>query len=236
MLSSNRGGNAPDWSRRTRSKESDRSGLAPPRCRIFRGEEHAEILGVAPSPNNTKLPMALRFKEIEFEAIPVDPTNRGSVVEVPGHELTPVIADRDVVIIDSEAILQYLDANHRESPRLLPRIGDGRRACDAWKRRLDETVATHLPEVFRYRIRTRLDLDATAVIGSAKPSSASATVGQPLVVSRRPRDGHLRHAGRPVGGVCPPQRGPDQPRASVQEVSRAARRRSERRSETRQVS
>ena len=42
---------------------------------------------LAPSPNNTKVRMALRYKQVEFEAVAVDPGkgNRESVVEVSGE-------------------------------------------------------------------------------------------------------------------------------------------------------
>ena len=41
-----------------------------------------------PSPNNTKLRMALRYKGIEFEAVPVSPADRGSLMQVSGQELS----------------------------------------------------------------------------------------------------------------------------------------------------
>ena len=59
---------------------------------------------LSPSPNNTKVRMALRYKDIEFEAISVDPSARSTMIEVSGQELTPVIEDRGVVINDSEDI------------------------------------------------------------------------------------------------------------------------------------
>ena len=103
---------------------------------------------LAPSPNNTKVRMALRFKGIEFEAIPVDPFDRAPVIEVSGQELTPVIADRGIVLNDSEAILHYLDANYPDTPRLYPSDRAGRKACDAWKRKLDREVATAWSPIF----------------------------------------------------------------------------------------
>ena len=75
---------------------------------------------LSPSPNNTKVRMALRCKQIDFEAIPVDPVNRQPVIEVSGQELTPVIEDAGIVLNDSEGILQYLDANYPDTPRLFP--------------------------------------------------------------------------------------------------------------------
>jgi glutathione S-transferase len=117
---------------------------------------------LSPSPNNTKIRMALRYKGIEFEARSVDPVDRQAVLEVSGQELTPVIEDRGIVLNDSEAILQYLDANYPDAPRLLPRTRAGRRECDEWKKRLDEQVAAHWLPVFMYGIRRVDTLDEEA--------------------------------------------------------------------------
>ena len=48
---------------------------------------------LSPSPNNTKVRMALRYKKIDFEAVPVDPFKRQPVLDVSGQELTPVVED-----------------------------------------------------------------------------------------------------------------------------------------------
>jgi len=110
---------------------------------------------LAPSPNNTKVRMALRFKGIDFEAVPVDPFDRAPVLAVSGQELTPVIEDRGIVLHDSEAILHYLDANYRETPRLYPSTRDGRKACDAWKDRLDREVAARWLPIFLTVLKVR---------------------------------------------------------------------------------
>lgn len=111
-----------------------------------------EFWELAPSPNSTKVRMALRYKGLEFEARPVDPADRSSVIELSGQELTPVIRDRNTVLNDSEAILHYLDANYRETPRLWPTTRAGRKECDAWKTTLDEKVARPWLPVFFYCI------------------------------------------------------------------------------------
>ena len=100
---------------------------------------------LSPSPNNTKIRMALRFKGIDFEAVPVDPADRRTLVEVSGQELSPVIEDRGIVLNDSEAILQYLDANYPDTPRLFP-ADRSRNRCEAWKTELDSKIMpTWLP-------------------------------------------------------------------------------------------
>jgi glutathione S-transferase len=117
---------------------------------------------LSPSPNNLKVRLALRFKGIPFEAIPVDPADRSGVLAISGQELTPVIEDRGIVLNDSEAILHYLEANYRDAPRLFPSTGPGRRACDTLKERLDRELGSPWLPVFLHGIGRRPELDASA--------------------------------------------------------------------------
>jgi glutathione S-transferase len=110
---------------------------------------------LAPSPNNLKVRMALRRKGIEFETVQVDPFDRAEVLEVSGQELTPAIADRGIVLHDSEAILHYLDANYPETDRLFPSTRDGRKACDTWKERIDRDVGGRWLPIFRAVLKVR---------------------------------------------------------------------------------
>lgn len=75
---------------------------------------------LAPSPNNTKVRMALRYKGIPFEVAPVEPSDRAPVLAASGQEATPVIEDRGIVMPESEAILHYLDANYPDTPGCSP--------------------------------------------------------------------------------------------------------------------
>ena len=95
---------------------------------------------LSPSPNNTKVYMALRFKGIPFEVVPVDPFDRAEIVAATGQELTPAIEDKGIVLNDSEAILQYLDASYRETPRLFASDRAGRKKSEAWKSELDDSI------------------------------------------------------------------------------------------------
>jgi glutathione S-transferase len=107
---------------------------------------------LSPSPNNTKVRMALRFKGIDFEAIPVNPKDRRGVIESSGQELTPVIEDRGIVLNESEAILAYLDANYRETPRLNASDRAGRKRADDWKIKLDRSVGAYWLPIFLFGI------------------------------------------------------------------------------------
>lgn len=118
---------------------------------------------LAPSPNSTKVRMALRFKNIEFETVAVDPVDREDILKVSGQVLTPVIEDKGIILNDSEAILQYLDANYSESPRLFPSDRSGRRECEAWKDELDEKIAKPWLPVFFHLIGRFEELDQDAL-------------------------------------------------------------------------
>lgn len=103
---------------------------------------------LAPSPNNAKVYMALRFKDIPFEVVPVDPFDRSALVEATGQELAPAIEDKGIVLNDSEAILQYLDATYRDTPRLFAVDRAGRKQSEAWKSELDKSIGAYWLPVF----------------------------------------------------------------------------------------
>ena len=121
------------------------------------------LFELSPSPNNLKVVTALRYKGVPFESVPVDPFDRAPVIAASGQELTPVIEDRGIVLTDSEAILQYLDAHHPGAPRLYPSDRAGRYRCDEWRKRLDREIVRHWLPVFLFAIKRREDLDANAL-------------------------------------------------------------------------
>ena len=135
---------------------------------------------LAPSPNAIKVRLALRTKGIPFEVVEVDPQDRNALVEVSGQELMPVIEDKSIVLNDSEAIINYLDANYRDAPRLQPQQRARRAACDAWKERLDREVALHWVSVFLFAIgrRDNLDKDARARYQAALEALDGELVGK----------------------------------------------------------
>jgi glutathione S-transferase len=107
-----------------------------------------KLYELAPSPNNTKVRMALRVKGIPFETVDVAPDDRSAVMSATGQPLAPAIEDRGIALHDSEAILHYLDANYRESPRLYPTTRDGRQVCDAFKLQVEQELGGALMPLF----------------------------------------------------------------------------------------
>ncbi len=70
------------------------------------------------SPNNKKVRLALGIKGLEYERIPVDPGDRSLLVEISGQPFTPVLTHGETVLIDSHAIVRYLENNVQREPRL----------------------------------------------------------------------------------------------------------------------
>ncbi len=77
-----------------------------------------KLYDLAPSPNNIKVRLALAYKKIPYERIPVDFAKREPLIQISGQPLAPVLVHGDIVLFDSSAILRYLDANWPSPPRL----------------------------------------------------------------------------------------------------------------------
>jgi glutathione S-transferase len=81
-------------------------------------DRKVRLYDLGPSPNNIKVRLALAYKKIPYEKIPVDPQNREPLVKISGQPLAPVMLHGEIVVYDSYAILRYLDANFPGTPRL----------------------------------------------------------------------------------------------------------------------
>ena len=87
--------------------------------------EKIKLYELPPSPNNIKVRIALNYKKIPFESVPIafkgyppSSEDRREVVKASGQPLTPALVHGDRAIFDSGAILRYLDANFPDTPRL----------------------------------------------------------------------------------------------------------------------
>jgi glutathione S-transferase len=92
-----------------------------------------KLYDLAPSPNNIKVRCALRYKNLPYEKIPVDPGSREAVVKASGQPLAPVLLHGDTVVFDSYAIMRYLDANFRDTPRLYSEDRTTLKAIETWE-------------------------------------------------------------------------------------------------------
>jgi glutathione S-transferase len=86
-----------------------------------------------PSPNCTKVRIALGYKGIDYESRSVNGQDRSQAVEDYGIPLTPGITSEGFRLYDSHAILRYLDLNY-PGPRYLPTDADALREVEQWER------------------------------------------------------------------------------------------------------
>jgi len=83
--------------------------------------------------NNFKVRVALGFKGIDYRFEPIDPADRAKMVQISGQPFTPVMVHGDVVMFDSGAILRYLEADFRDTPKLFSSDYDTMRTIEDWE-------------------------------------------------------------------------------------------------------
>ncbi len=96
-----------------------------------------KLYELPPSPNNMKVRIALGYKKLDYERLPLQfddyPGDRTEIVKVSRQPLTPVLAHGDTVIFDSGAILRYLEANFPEAPTIFSGDIDTMRKIEEWE-------------------------------------------------------------------------------------------------------
>jgi glutathione S-transferase len=68
------------------------------------------------STNVDRVALALAYKGLEVESVDVDPADRSPVEAISGQPLVPVLVDGELVIPDSVAIIEHLEARHPDPP------------------------------------------------------------------------------------------------------------------------
>ena len=103
--------------------------------------------------NNIKMRLALEHKGIPYEFRTIEPTDRDELVRVSGQFLTPAMVDGDVVLFDSSAILRYLDANYRETPKLYGHSHSEQWEIEDWERFGRGPLAEPMMSLVHARVR-----------------------------------------------------------------------------------
>jgi glutathione S-transferase len=103
--------------------------------------------------NNIKVRIALQYKGLPYDFHTIDPHDRNQVVEISGQLLTPVMRHGQVVLFGSGAIIRYLEANFRETPRLFS--GDRKTlvAIEGWETFSRARLAAPLVTVVNHRLQ-----------------------------------------------------------------------------------
>ena len=152
------------------------------------------LLTLPPSPHNTKIRLALKLKQLDFEAVPVDFQDRSAVLERSGQPLTPVLLDGNRVIYDSFGILRYLDANWPE-PRLFAATREGQREIQEWERFAVLEVGPALSLLLGQLLSDNDDPAATSraqgILDSIYPRLEQALGGAPYLGGDRPNAADL---------------------------------------------
>ena len=110
--------------------------------------ETLKLYDLAASPNNIKVRIALAYKGIPCQKIPVNPRDRSEIIRLSGQPLTPILTHGSVVIFDSGAILRYLDANFRETPSLFSTDYDTMHEIEEWELLSRSTLADPVEIIF----------------------------------------------------------------------------------------
>ncbi len=103
--------------------------------------------------NNIKVRLALTYKGLPFEFKTIEPSDREEVNRVSGQFLTPVMVDGDVVLFDSGAILRYLDANYRDTPKLYGHSHSEQWEIEDWERFGRGPLAEPMMSLVHARVR-----------------------------------------------------------------------------------
>ncbi len=74
------------------------------------------------SPNSVKIRIALGYKGLDYERLPVEldnyPGDRAAAVKLSGQPRMPILEHGETVIFDSGSILRYIEANFRDTPAI----------------------------------------------------------------------------------------------------------------------
>lgn len=106
-----------------------------------------KLFGVWSSPYSRRIELALRMKDIPFEYVEEDLSNKSSLLVKynPVHKMIPVLVHNEKPIVESLFILEYIDEIWRDYP-LLPQDPFERAQARFWARFIDDKL---LPSVWK---------------------------------------------------------------------------------------
>jgi glutathione S-transferase len=160
------------------------------------------------STNSTKVRLALGYKGIPCERIPVVPDDRTALVKVSGQPLAPVLVDGETVIFDSSAILRYLDANFRDTPRLFAESREEMKAIEEWEHFAGHEPGKAIGAMFGEMRAATKNPDAirkaNELLNSAADRVEEALAGGPWLLGNRLTAADVTLAPRLYAGMLPP--------------------------------
>ncbi|MFQ5750095.1 MAG: glutathione S-transferase family protein, partial [Planctomycetota bacterium] len=128
--------------------------------------EPIRLYEIPPSPNNIKVRVAMNYKGIPFERIPLSrdasgkDLDRTAVIAATGQPLTPAIEHEGRALFDSAAILCYLEANFPGTPPLFSTDVDTLRAIEGEERWARTVLSGPFTKTIRMFFAGQADADA----------------------------------------------------------------------------
>jgi len=104
-----------------------------------------------------KARIALNYKQLPIEKIPVSPQDRAEVLRVSGQPCAPVLVHGDHVIFYSGSILRYLDANSRRTPSLFSSDSATLGEMEEWELFVRHDLAKPVQSIFRQFLAEKKD-------------------------------------------------------------------------------
>lgn len=131
--------------------------------------EKLVLYDLAPSPNNMKARIALNYKELPFEKIPVEGMgDRADVIHVSRQPLTPVLKHGETVVWDSAAILRHLEGNFPNTRPIFSTDYATMKKIEEWesfgRRELLDSVGMTFGQVFAEKKDPEVTKKATALL------------------------------------------------------------------------
>lgn len=119
------------------------------------GEEvkAVKLFGVWSSPYSHRIQLALKMKDIPFEYVEEDLSNKSSMLlnHNPVHKMIPVLVHNEKPIVESLIILEYIDEIWKDRP-LLPQDPYERAQARFWARFIDDKVINSTTILFLYQL------------------------------------------------------------------------------------
>jgi glutathione S-transferase len=166
-----------------------------------------KLYDLHPSPNNIKVRLALGYKKIPHEIIPIDPQNREPLIRVSGQPYAPVLLHGDAVVYDSFGILRYLDANWQDRPRLFSEDRARQRKIEEWEQFVRVDCGRPVGIIFSMAVERKSDpakiREANDLLNRAASNVERALAEGPCLMGESPNAADLTVAPMLYYGALP---------------------------------
>ena len=118
------------------------------------------------SPNSVKIRIALGYKGLEYDRVPVEldnyPGDRATAVSLSRQPRFPILQHGETVIFDSGAILRYIEANFHDTPSIFTDDYTTFGEIETWEGFASTQIGPAIGMVFGQAFSPEADPDALA--------------------------------------------------------------------------